>query len=281
VSAVRLRHFTDPGCPFAFSAEPSRWKLRWLFGDQLEWETRMVVLSESPDDYLEKGFTPDKQSSSLRRLQREHGMPIDPAERPRMAATAPACRAVVATRLNKPEKADAILRRLRVRAMSGELLDDPQTLAGAANDVGLDPEELRRWCDDRETEERLEDDKRIARQPIEAARALDHKLAETEDGRRYTCPSYELEHDGAKPRAIPGFQPFATYEVALANVAPELERREKPESVEDVLRWAGEPLATAEVAALCELDLAHAREELARVATEEPVGADGYWSLPA
>ena len=29
--------FTDPACPFAFSAEPARRRLRWHYGDQLRW----------------------------------------------------------------------------------------------------------------------------------------------------------------------------------------------------------------------------------------------------
>jgi hypothetical protein len=29
--AIRLH--TDPACPFAFSAEPSRWRLRWHYGE--------------------------------------------------------------------------------------------------------------------------------------------------------------------------------------------------------------------------------------------------------
>lgn len=29
----RIVEFNDPGCPFAFSAEPHRLRLRWLFGD--------------------------------------------------------------------------------------------------------------------------------------------------------------------------------------------------------------------------------------------------------
>ena len=30
-----IRHFSDPGCPFAFSAERQRLRLDWLYGDQL------------------------------------------------------------------------------------------------------------------------------------------------------------------------------------------------------------------------------------------------------
>ena len=52
-----------------------------------------------------------------------------------------------------------------------------------------------------------------------------------------------------------------------------------PSGVEEVLEWAGEPLATKEVAELCGLSLPEARQALGRVATERHVGADGFWSL--
>ena len=46
-----------------------------------------------------------------------------------------------------------------------------------------------------------------------------------------------------------------------------------------MLAWAGVPLATAEVAAVMDRDVADVRAELARFAAFEPVGVDGYWSL--
>jgi chromosome segregation and condensation protein ScpB len=64
-------------------------------------------------------------------------------------------------------------------------------------------------------------------------------------------------------------------------LAPELERRALPSSVEEVLFWAAEPLATAEVAAICEIEHDEARTELARVAREEAVGPDGWWTVSA
>ena len=63
-------------------------------------------------------------------------MPIDPAPYPRPASSEPACRAVVAAQLHAPEHAEALLRRLRVRVMTGGLLDDPELLAAAARDAG-------------------------------------------------------------------------------------------------------------------------------------------------
>ncbi len=280
MAGLRIRHFTDPGCPWAFSAEPQRQRLRWLFGEQLAWETRMVVLARRPADYEEKGFTPREQAASFALMQRRFGMPIDARERPRMAATAPACRAVVAVRRHAPELAEALLRRLRVRTMAGELLDEAETVSGAAAEAAIDPSLLRRWLAEPEVDVALEEDAALSRDPAPAARALDHKLAPSEDGgRRYTCPSLEIRSAEGRLLALPGYQPFEAYDVAVANLAPELERRPSPDSVEEALAWAGEPLATAEVAALCGLEPAAAREALARVAVERPVGADGWWSL--
>jgi predicted DsbA family dithiol-disulfide isomerase len=283
MAILRIEDFTDPGCPWAFSAEPGRLRLRWLYGDAIEWQPRMVVLSRSPDEYLAKGFTPELMARGKADIQRRFGMPIDPRPPARMPATVNACRAVVAARLHFPDREAALLRRLRMHAMAGDLFDEPPVIARAAAEAGIDPMRLlRAWRDDPEVERELEADAAAAREPSRPALALDHKLADAENGRRYTCPSYEITRieDGAR-FDVPGFQPVAVYEAAIANLAPELGRRALPASVEELLEWAGEPLATAEVAAICEIDHAEARTELARVAREDAVGPDGWWSLAA
>jgi predicted DsbA family dithiol-disulfide isomerase len=283
MALLRIDEFTDPGCPFAFSAEPARLRLRWLYGDQIEWRPRMIVLSRSPDDYLAKGFTPERQSQALAEVQRKYGMPIDPRLRPRMPATVHACRAVVAARLHQPEFEQALLRRLRIHAMAGAMFDSPLVIATAAREAGIDVVPLVNfWGDDPAVEAELERDAAAARAPSRSALALSHKLAAAETGMRYTAPSYEITRlDTGTRFDAPGFQPVAVYEAAIANLAPEIERREQPESVEQVLAWAGEPLATAEVAAIMGIDRDDARTELARVASEQPVGPDGWWSLAA
>ena len=277
---VYIVEFTDPACPWAYSAEPFRWRLNWLYGDQIDGGVRMVVLSKRPEDYLERDFTPERQSESLATIAADHGMPIDTAVRPRLEATLPACRAVVATRLKAPERTRPLLRRLRVRHFAGELLDDPETIAGAAGDALIDADELAAWQAEPAVTAALEADMRASREPMPAARALDHKLANWSGGRRYTCPSLEIVRasDGVRI-AVPGFQPFAAYDVVLANLAPDLERRDPPGSVEEVLRWAPTPLATKEVAVICDIPFAEAREQLGRVAVERHVGADGFWTL--
>lgn len=278
MTSLTITEYTDPGCPFAWSAEPARRRLDWLYGEHLEWELRMVGLSDDPAKYERMGFTPERMSQSFRRLAQEHNMPMDTAPRPRMAATMPACRAVVAVRLHAPERERAMLRALRVLHFSGDLLDEPATLAAAAQRARVDPAQLEAWLAEPETEQALNEDLSAARRPSEQAVALAHKLAKHNGGYRYTCPSYEIAGETAG-LSVPGFQPVAAYEVAVANLLPGAQRRPDPEDVAEVLAWAGEPLATAEVAAVCGIGLDEAREQLGRVAEEEHVGFDGLWHL--
>jgi 2-hydroxychromene-2-carboxylate isomerase len=280
MTALKITEYTDPGCPFAWSAEPARRRLQWLYGDQLSWELCMVGLSERASDYEDKGFTPERQSVSFKRLSHEHGMPMDLSLRPRMAATVPACRAVVAVRRHLPEQEAAMLRALRVLHFSGSLLDAPETLAAAAAQAGVDPADLQAWLAEPETEDRLAADREAAHEPTPGALALAHKLSSTGNGgHRYTCPSYEIQRPDGVSLSVPGFQPVAAYEVAIANLAPELERREDPSDVRQVLEWADAPLATAEVAAVRGIELEDARAELGAVADEQHIGFDGIWHL--
>jgi len=277
---VAVTEFTDPGCPFAFSAEPHRWRLRWLFGDQLRWRERMVVLAETREHYAAKGFTAEKVAQSSGTLAERYGMPMTEEVKPAVAATLPACRAVVATRLHAPEKERLLLRRLRHLNFTGPLLDEPETIAQAAVDVGLDPAELAAWSAEEATERALREDMLLARDPTAAALALTHKLATTpEGGWRYTCPSLEFRTADGAAFSAPGFQSSLAYETALANVEHGLERRPEPEHVSEVLTWAGVPLATAEVAEVCGTSREQARERLETAgATEEPVGRDAFWT---
>ncbi len=269
---VEITLFTDPACPFAFSAEPVRLRLRWHYGSGLRWRLRMIVLTLEPGEA-------EKLAEGATGLQRRYGMPIDPGPYPRPASSEPACRAVVAARLRAPDAEAALLRRLRVRTMAGGLLDDPQLIAAAARDVGLDPADLEAWGETTEVRSVLAADIAAARAPSDSARALDHKLGGPATERRYSAPSYEFRRsDGAASASVPGFNPVEAYEVVIASLAPELARAPPPESVSQLLAWAGEPLATAEITAIMQRPEDEVRAQLAEVAEPIVAGADAYWT---
>jgi predicted DsbA family dithiol-disulfide isomerase len=269
---VEITHFTDPACPFAFSAEPIRWRLRWHYGEQLRWRDVMIVLTAGDRREAER------LAAGAPTLQRLYGMPIDPAPRSRPASSEPAARAVIAARLFAPATAEALLRRLRVLCQGGSLIDDPGLIARATLEAGLDPGQMGEWLTSDRVSEELEADMRAARSPSAPARALGHKLSGTSGARRYSAPSYELSSDRAG-FSLPGFNAVEAYEAAIANLAPGLERRPVPTSAHAVLAWASAPLATAEIVMIMQADAAMVRAQLARSAHCIAAGADAYWSL--
>ena len=278
MTMIEISLFTDPGCPWAFSAEPFRRKIEWLYGDHAAWELVMVGLSEDPAEYEAKGLTTAMMAAGAKQIAAAHGMPIDTSERERLSATLPACRAVVAARLNSPGHQQTLMRAIQVRGFAGELIDEPATIAAAAADAEIDAHDLEQWSAQAETLAALATDMHRARHPLPAALVLDARLADWEGGRRYTCPSYEISVDGGERIAIPGFQPWPAYDVALANLAPDAPRREDPENVSEILDWAAEPLATREVAVVMGVDHDEAETLLAEVAKREDVGPDAYWT---
>ncbi|EHN11607.1 hypothetical protein PAI11_15180 [Patulibacter medicamentivorans] len=290
---VDLVEFTDPACPFAYSAEPLRWRLLWRFGDQLRWTVRMVGLARDAAAHEAKGFTARPNAEVLRAFDR-YGMPLAEVEERAPAGSWDACRAIVAAREFATGSELALLRALRIAGLAeARPIDDPAVLADAGRVAGLEPEALEEWVADETTERAFVADLTAARDPGPAALALDHKLADVEpdwtgasragSGRRYTCPSYVLRV-GGRTAEVPGFQPWLSLETALANLAPDLERRPWAANVDEALAWAaGEPLATIEVAALLDRD---DRDEVrallvAAGARERPAGSDGFWTAAA
>ena len=119
-------------------------------------------------------------------------MPIDPAPYPRPASSEPACRAVVAARLNAPTPRHRCCGACACGRCSAGCSTIRSCIAAAAQDVGLDPAELDAWQKRAAVVEALGADIAAARRPCAAARALDHKLGGPATQRRYTAPSYEI-----------------------------------------------------------------------------------------
>jgi protein-disulfide isomerase-like protein with CxxC motif len=111
--AIETTHFTDPGCPWAYSASPALAALQWRYGDQLRWRLVTIGLTEDAGQYLERGYTPLRQLHGYMMFRDRFGMPFSTVPRARISATARACRAMVATRLQAPELEYAAFRALQ------------------------------------------------------------------------------------------------------------------------------------------------------------------------
>ena len=276
---VKVTIYTDPGCPFGFNAQRQEMQLQWHYGDGLDVTRRMIVLIEKSATFEEIGLSREMVAGNAKRLRSTYGMPMLTEPPDRLPATIQACRAYVGARIHDPERANALLRALRLRAFSdGQPLDELDTIHGAGEDAHIESATVDAWLSDKRVEQALREDMAATRAPAPEALALAHRLSRSQSGLRYSTASAVFEHDGRRV-VMPGFQPFAVYEVAVANVAPELERRPAPQTVDDVLDWAPYPLATAEVAELRGVGVDEAREELNRAgATFTEAAGDGYWS---
>ncbi len=276
---VRVTIYTDPGCPFGFNAQRQEAQLVWHYGDALDVTRRMIVLVEKSSTFEALGLTREMVSANANRLRSLYGMPMLTEPREGLTATIDACRAYVGARVNEPERADRLLRALRRRAFSdGQPLDDLDTIRGAAGDAEIAPDALEAWLADEQVEAAVHADMADTRAPLPEALALPHRLSKSDGKLRYSTASAVFERDGRRV-VMAGFQPFAVYEVAMANVAPDVARRAPADTVEELLTWAQYPLATAEVAELRGIALDAARTELERSGARfTPSAQDGYWS---
>jgi predicted DsbA family dithiol-disulfide isomerase len=276
---VKVTIYTDPGCPFGFNAQRQEAQLLWHYGHGLDIARRMIVLTEKSSSFEERGLSREMVAGNAQRLRSTYGMPMLTEPPDRLAATIQACRVYVGARIHEPPRADRLLRALRRHAFSeGRPLDQLDTIHDAGADAGIARESLNSWLADEQVERALRDDMAATRSPLPEALALAHRLSRSNGGLRYSTASAVFDR-GDRRVVMPGFQPFAVYEVAVANVVPELERRPPPETVDEVLSWAPYPLATAEVAELRGIGLDQAREELQRASAKlEPAAGDGYWS---
>lgn len=276
---VNVTIYTDPGCPFGFNAQRQEAQLVWHYGHGLDITRRMIVLTDRSTSFEERGLSRDMVAGHAKHLRSTYGMPMQTDPPKRLAATIGACRAYVAARVNDPSRADLLLRALRRRAFSeGRPLDDRDTIHGAASEVGIEPDLLDGWMADDKVERALREDMAATRAPLPEALALAHRLSKSDGGWRYSTASAVFERADRRV-VMAGFQPFAVYEVAMANVAPDIERRPPPQSVDQVLSWATYPLATAEVGELLGVGLDGAREQLrAAGAALDSVAGDGYWT---
>jgi protein-disulfide isomerase-like protein with CxxC motif len=292
VDVIDVVHFTDPGCPWAYSATPAHTALRWRYGDGLRWTLVTIGLAEDASRYERSGYTPTRSALGYAGFRR-FGMPFQITPKPRLSGTSPGCRAIVATRLDAPAYEDAALRALQFAQFTTTGgLDDPETLRSALAGVrGLDADAIVARIDDPDVREAYESDRARARTAAGSPTEAQGRAANTDGAVRYTAPSLIFEAGDGRSLEVGGFQPLEAYDVAVANLEPTLDRRPSPGDPVEVLAAFGYPLATAEVAAVMAEHLQAPDRAGTEAALIEAVGAgrivrlaagDGsLWTLPA
>lgn len=233
---IHVAYFTDPLCPWSWGAEPHLRRLEVEFSDQVRITYVMAGMSRELDAA--------KKLSSTLDVIAETGMPADLRiwlEHPPRSSY-PACLAVKAAYEQKLD--EPFLRRLREGAfLRRERVDNPEAFLVAGRDVaGLD---LARFDID------------MRSNAIVELFGADRERSEAACGaERPELPAFSV-NDGAV---------VGTGELRDAVIAAGGDPGELP-SVAAALAHFG-PMATAEVAAVCDLPAARASIELWRAASE-------------
>lgn len=247
--SIDVVHYTDPGCPWAYSAEPFIRALEWRYGDGLNWRTCMIGLAEDPQRYIDAGYTGEKMTQWHIEFRDRFGMPFGTAPRERPAATGLACRLIVSARRQGHDAGDAVMRAMRFSWFTDTRPHDSlDVLEPIVRSVpGIDADAVLAGLDDPAVEEAYLADKRESRTILPPATAQG-KTAATDGEERYTAPSLTFSRDGEMLVAA-GWQPLAAYDVCIANLEPTLPQR-GPAGPEETLPAFPRGLTTYEVALL-------------------------------
>jgi predicted DsbA family dithiol-disulfide isomerase len=269
IAVVHTYYYTDPACPWSWALEPAMRKLRLELGDSFEVTYVMCGMAREFGDPL-------PVVGELLEAADRSGMPVDTrlwlVAPPR--SSHPACIAVKAA----AEQDDPwhYLRRLREGLMCRRRkLDSTDALIEEARTVpGLDIDRFRSALASHATLEAFAADLDRA-----AAVPAEHHAPGTG---RVKLPSLEFRGPDGDVHGVYGYSDYPS--MAVAAIAAGATPGSGPATaVEDALRRFGS-MATAEVAAVCDLPGPRAPAELWRLATEwrvraDRVGSGELWTL--
>jgi protein-disulfide isomerase-like protein with CxxC motif len=287
---IDVTHFTDPGCPWAYSASPALATLSWRYGEQLRWTLVTIGLAEDAELYAKRGYTPLRGAIGYMAFRR-FAMPFQVTPKPRLSATSPACRAIVATRLTAPELEYTVFRALQfAQFTTAAVFEQPDTLRAALDGIdGLDGAAIVAAIDDPEVLAAYEADRARARTAAGSPTEFQGRAFNSDGAVRYTAPSLIFESDDGRRLEAGGFQPLEAYDVVVANLDPTLMRRQPAEDPVEALAAFPYALATAEVAAimaphLTPPDIERTERALITAAVEgraqrQPIGDGALWSV--
>ncbi len=287
---IEIVHFSDPGCPWAWSASPHLSVLHWRYGDQLRWRLVMIGLTEHGGEYERRGYTAEGMARGFRTFRRR-GMPFATLPRHHVHGTWPMCRAVVAARLLAPDREWSVFRALQFAQFTTTLdLETEEGIRAALERVpGIDVDALIEATGSPEVEAAFAQDRAEARTAEGTPTEFQGKSATTPDREvRYTAPSLVFTAGDGRTLEAGGFQSTEAYDVVVANLDPTLVRREPAADAGEVLAAFPDGVTTAEVAAVMAPsntppDLGAAEDELIALAAaggarRVAVGHDALWA---
>lgn len=263
---VVVTHYTDPWSVWCWAIEPQMLRLRERHGEGLELRVRLGAIHESP---VGPDFPRGEISRMFHAARRASGMPLDPEVvlKPWSGTTHRAGIAAKAVALGEPHLGARFLRCLREASMvEARDIEDLEVQEALVQEVGGDVSAFR--------------------EALESDEAMREFYADQAEGRLKGVsgfPTVTFRNEQGMEVGVGGFQPTEAYEAALARVSGGARWVERPPpNLVDLLRRRG-PLATVEVAEVCDWleDYATARllemERAGAVARREACG--GYfWS---
>jgi 2-hydroxychromene-2-carboxylate isomerase len=284
----RVTLYNDAGCPRGYSANPAFRVLEWRYGAQLDWRLVLIGLTNVAQEYVDRGYTPQRSAEGYARRFRRFGMPLAPNPRARIVGTGRSCRAIVAVRLQAPGKEWAAFRALQFGFFTTTLLlDEDESIATVLRDVeGIDVDAVIAAIDTPRVEEAYQQDRAEARTAAGSPTQLQDKHATTDGPVRYTAPSIVFEHAGQRLEAG-GWQTIEAYDVIVANLIPDGTRRGVPDNPYELLTAFPDGLTTQEVAQLLtrgndapdrvEAEVTMLQLVATGAATRTPLGDDALW----
>jgi hypothetical protein len=66
---VKVRIYTDPGCPVGFAVQTQETQLLWHYGQALDIARRMIVLREKDASWRESRLSRERVAANIKRLR--------------------------------------------------------------------------------------------------------------------------------------------------------------------------------------------------------------------
>ncbi len=283
---VKALLFTDPSCPWDYSASPAFRTIEWRYRDQVDWQLNVIGLSGpgGPPSQLTRTYLANSQITFRDRF----GMPFSAEPKVRRCTSARSCQAIVAAGLIQPGSQWRALRALQLLNFNSPLLldDDAQLQAALSSVEGLEAERIVDALDSQEVQAEYRRQYEHARTAANGPTELRGKAADSPGGVRFTAPSIVFEL-GEQRLEVGGFHSAESYDLAIANLNPQLRRCDPAEAPLEALALYPTGLSTQEVAAIMtegndEVDRQAAERELVGLLVKGKVrriamGNDAIW----